>query len=172
METLIATLLLWIGTHSSYNVTELPVPEVRLLTPQELTSEYYRGAEAALPASGIDARILALYNHEDADNGIVFLLDPRLNDELIIESANIENLMDDRSQPLHKEWLGNIIFQEQLLHELVHHVQYQSGVVDQFPCPAYGEQEAYLLGGKFLKLRHSDDPLPNRSVLAHIYSRC
>ena len=70
----------------------------------------------------------------------MLLLDPRLNDELIVESADIEYLLKNRSQPLLEEWLGTPIFQEQLLHELVHHVQYQSGAVDQFPCPADGEK--------------------------------
>lgn len=172
MEALIASLLLWIGTHTAYNTANMPVPEVRLVSPQEMTLEYYRGTEAAMPASGIDSRLYALYNYEDTDTGIIFLLDPRLNQDLMVESADTVDLWNDRSEPLHREWLDNVVFQEQLLHELIHHVQYQSGKVSEFPCSAYGEKEAYLLGGQFLKLRHSNDPLPNRNILAHIYSRC
>ena len=53
----------------------------------------------------------------------------------------------DRSGDLHSEWLEDPVFQEQLLHELIHHVQYQTGATADFPCEAFGEMEAYLLGG-------------------------
>lgn len=172
MEELITALLLWIGSNTTYKVHDIPQPEVRLLGPQELTDEYYSGTDAHRPESGIDSRIYALYNQVDSVNGIIYLLDPRLNDELKTEFQNTFKSVSDRSKPLQSEWYEHPVFQEQLLHELIHHVQYQSGAVDQFPCPAHGELEAYLLGGKYLKLRYATDPLPNRKVLAFIYSRC
>ncbi len=33
-------------------------------------------------------------------------------------------------------------------------------------------REAYLLGVRYLKARHANDPLPKRNFWAHIYSRC
>lgn len=172
MENLIATLMVWIGTHTSYNVGDIPSPEVRLVSPAEMTQEYYSGTDISVPVSGgIDSRIYALYNNEDADNGIIFLIDPRLNDELESESADDTSLRD-LTRPLHNDWLENPVFQEQLLHELIHHVQFQSGAAEQFKCPSAGEKEAYFLGGQYLRLRHATDPLPNRYLLAHIYSRC
>jgi len=172
MEKLVAALMVWIGSNTTYNVTELPYPEVRLLTAEEMTQEYYGGSDVLQPESGIDSRIFALYNYVDSEHGIIFLLDPRLNDTLTSESATPDATLADRLQPLQQEWLDNPVLQEQLLHELVHHVQYQTGAVDQFPCRAFAEREAYLLGGKYLQLRHANDPLPNRKVLAYMFSRC
>lgn len=73
------------GANTTYNVNEIPAPEVRLLSPSEITEEYYDGADVRRPESGIDFRTYALYNREDAENGIVFLHDPRLNDTLTLE---------------------------------------------------------------------------------------
>lgn len=172
MEKLIATLLIYIGTNTSYDVSKVTSPEIRLVTAQEMTDEYYSGTDASRPESGIDSRIFALYNHEDFPNGIIFLLDPRLNDELTLEMLDADDSLYDRTKPLDQQWLDNPVFQEQLLHELIHHVQYQTGAADRFPCPSFGEKEAYLLGGKYLQQRHVTDPLPNRKVLAYMYSRC
>lgn len=172
MENLIAILMIWISSNTTYNTNGIPHPEVRLVTAQELTEEYYSGSDAPRPESGVDSRIYALYNNVDADNGIIFLLDPRLNNELTTEWQETDESVFALSKPLHQEWLENPVFQEQLLHELIHHVQSQSGAAKEFPCPAHGELEAYLLGGKYLNRRHATDPLPNRKVLAHMYSRC
>ncbi len=172
MEQLISSLMIWISANTSYNVSNISHPEVRLLSPHEMTEEYYSGTDAPRPESGIDSRVFALYSQDDASNGVIFLLDPRLNNELTTESVGAATLALNRSAPLHTDWLENPVFQEQLLHEMIHHVQYQSGTINDFPCPAYGEKEAYLLGGLYLTRRHANDPLPNRKVLAHMYSRC
>ena len=66
----------------------------------------------------------------------------------------------------------NLVFQERLLHELIHHVQKVSGAEQRFTCRKFGEKEAYLLGGEFLKSHYFTDLLPNRYILAHMYSRC
>jgi len=172
MEKLIATLLIYIGANTGYDVGKVTPPEIRLITAQEMTDEYYRGSDSTRPESGIDSRIFALYNYEDSQEGIIFLLDPRLNDALTSETVDADEMPLDHTKPLDQQWLENPVFQEQLLHELIHHVQYQTGAVNHFPCPAYGEREAYLLGGKFLRQRHVTDPLQNRNVLAYMYSRC
>ena len=172
MEKLIATLLIYIGANTGYDVSKVSPPEIRLLSAQEMTDEYYGGSDSTRPESGIDSRIFALYNYEDSQEGIILLLDPRLNDALTAETVDADETPLDRTKPLDQKWLDNHVFQEQLLHELIHHVQYQTGQVNQFPCAAYSEREAYLLGGKFLRERHATDPLPNRNVLAYMYSRC
>lgn len=59
-----------------------------------------------------------------------------------------------------------------VLHELIHHAQFDSGAYDTYSCRNYGELEAYTLGGKYLKDRYVTDPLPNRDVREHMYSRC
>jgi len=144
MAELVAALLLWIGAHTAYTVDGIPLPEVRLVTAREITAEYYAEAQiSAYERPEVDERIWALY---DMENQVVFVV----ND-----------------QPL-----DDLLFQERLLHELVHHVQHVNGAYDRFQCRAQGEREAYLLGGKFLKQHHAEDPLPNRNFWAAMYSRC
>jgi len=147
MGELVAALLLWIGAHTAYPVEGIPLPEVRLVSAREITAEYYAEAQlSAYERPEVDERIWALYDMEGGANGIVYVV----ND-----------------QPL-----DDVLFQERLLHELVHHVQRVNGAYDRFLCRAQGEREAYLLGGKFLKERHAEDPLPNRNFWAAMYSRC
>ena len=172
MENLITALMLWIGANTNYDTSSLQHPDVVLLSPKQMTTEYYSGAGVSLPVSGIDTRVLALYNHEKTTKGVIYLLDPRLNSELEAETLAPQHHVKDLAHPLTALWLEHPVFQEQLLHELIHHVQFKSGAVDRMPCIASSEKEAYLLGGRYLKLRHVTDPLPNRSVLAHMYSRC
>ncbi|WP_425426577.1 hypothetical protein [Antarctobacter heliothermus] len=64
------------------------------------------------------------------------------------------------------------MFREILLHELVHHVQRNTGLWDEWACPAIGETEAYRLGGRYLRQTRTADPLPNRNFWAAIYARC
>ncbi|PWC56014.1 DUF6647 family protein [Azospirillum sp. TSO22-1] len=147
MGELVAALLLWIGAHTGYRVDGIPRPEVRLVSAREITAEYY--AEAQLSAYGrpeVDERIWALYDMEGGTGGIVYVVNDRPLDD-----------------PL---------FQERLLHELVHHVQRVNGAYGRFRCRAEGEREAYLLGGRFLKEKRAEDPLPNRNFWAAMYSRC
>ncbi|HYG89528.1 MAG TPA: DUF6647 family protein [Azospirillum sp.] len=147
MGELVAALLLWIGAHTGYRVEGIPQPEVRLVSAREITAEYY--AQARLPAYArpeVDRRIWALYDMDSAEHGIVYVLD---------------------DQPL-----DNVLFQERLLHELVHHVQNMNGMHARYRCRAEGEREAYLLGGIFLKEHHTEDPLPNRNFSAAMHSRC
>ncbi|WP_425102352.1 hypothetical protein [Tropicibacter sp. S64] len=153
MNALATALMAWIAAHSSYDTATMPLPDIALLTPEALTAEFYRDAPQDIPASRVDARVIALYSHEDGPHGTIFLLTP--------EPA----------------WPGDDplqdpIFQEQLLHELVHHAQRLSGVMDSWQCRNQGEREAYRLGGLFLARNHATDPLPNRAFWGEIYSRC
>jgi len=58
------------------------------------------------------------------------------------------------------------------LHELVHHVQWQTGAADTWACPAAGEREACALGGIHLRQRRADDPPPNRNFRGAACARC
>jgi len=156
MEATALMLMLWIGSHSSYNTADIPLPEIVEMTPVEITKEAYTDNPTGIPESGVDTRINALYSYEDGPNGTIYILASRLTKD----SGEFSGTID------------NPIFQERLLHELVHHSQRLSGALHQMPCRNFGEKEAYLLGGKFLKSQNVKDPMPNRNFWAHIYSRC
>ena len=153
MSEMIEVLLLWITLNSTYDASGIVHPVVIELSPEELTLEYYSDNLEFMPASGVDNRINALYSFEHSPAGAILVL------ACDAEYQVLDNCVDP-------------IFRERVLHELVHHVQYQSGAYDAFLCKNSGEKDAYLLGGKYLKQRHIDDPLPNRNFWAHIYSRC
>ena len=157
MEALVASLMLWIGANSAYDTMNMPPPEIQIMSPAQLTEEYYSGS--GFPADArpdVDPRVMALYDFEAPPHGRIYVIDPALT-----EGARAG-----------EDPLENPVFQERLLHELVHHAQRLSGAYDDFLCPAEGELEAYRLGGLFLKRRHAEDPLPNRAFWARIYSRC
>ena len=156
MEGLIDLLLDWIGQNTSYQVAGLPRPAVIALTPTELTKEFYSGTAHLAPEDGIDDRLNALYSVEDGPNGTIFIPAPT-------EVADAEHFDDPIENPL---------FREILLHELIHHVQWQSGAASQWECQSFGEREAYRLGGRYLRHRRVTDPLPNRNFWAHMYARC
>lgn len=153
MEQLAQALLLWISTNTGYSLNNIPIPVIKMMSAQEITQEFYSQQEFLIPAGGIDDRIYGLYDSTSTSNGVIYL---RVD-------ADTESGEEIWSSP---------ILQERLLHELVHHVQFQSGAVNDFPCQKYGEKEAYMLGGRFLKQRYANDPMPNRRFWAHVYSRC
>lgn len=156
MEALSLALLLWIGEHSPYNTDDMSVPEVIEMSPQSLTKEAYSEHPDKAPASGVDERIYALYAFEDGPQGTIYIL-----------SADLTEGAEHYTNPI-----DNPLFQERLLHELVHHAQRISGKYDQIPCRNFAEKDAYLLGGQFLKENGVADPMPNRQFWAHLYSRC
>ena len=176
MESLAQSLLLWIASHSQYSVDNIPVPTVLFLTPQEITAEYYGHHTELIPHSGIDDRVLALYDATAGDAGIIYLHREvsDWNSTATMKTDSIAN-----TDPLSKVAKSDLqiiksdpVLMERLLHELVHHVQFQTGEMEKFPCRAYGEKEAYRLGGLFFKKRYIEDPMPNRNFWAHVYSRC
>jgi hypothetical protein len=154
MPELVAFLMQWISLNSEYSTIDVPPPEIVLMTPAEITAEYYDAAGVdAASRRPVDPRVLALYAFEDGPHGTVYLLGPEPADP-----------GDDA--------LGDPYFQERLLHELVHHVQRHAGAYDRFRCRAEGEVDAYRLGGLFLSQRRVEDHLPNRAFWARVYSRC
>lgn len=175
MESLIQALLIWIASNSRYSVDDIPTPTVLFLTPQEITAEYYGDHTDLIPDNGIDDRVLALYDATAGDNGAIYLR--RVKNNLapvrIGTQVNIHaefSLPSPTSDP--EIFRDDPILTERLLHELVHHVQFHSGEIENFPCRAHGEIEAYALGGLYFKKRYIEDPMPNRNFWAHVYSRC
>lgn len=156
METLALALMLWIGNNSPYNTRDMPAPAIIEMTPQALTKEAYSDNPERAPADGVDERIYALYSFEDGPHGTIYILQAKLTED-------VEDYPTPSENPL---------FQERLLHELVHHTQRLAGAYDRMPCKKFAEKEAYLLGGKFLQQKRVADPMPNRNFWAHMYSRC
>ncbi|SDD98913.1 hypothetical protein [Ruegeria marina] len=156
MELLIDALLDWIGKNSNYTIENIPHPIVRQLSPHELTREYYGNVAHLMPDDGVDERINALFAQTDGPNGTIYIIAA----EHVEGAAEFDHPTD------------NPLFREILLHELVHHVQWQTGVSANWDCLALGEPEAYQLGGRYLKQTGTTDPLPNRNFWARIYARC
>jgi hypothetical protein len=159
MHDLLPSLMIWIAANTSYDTAKMPLPNVVEMSPQELTREAYSAAPLLIPQSGVDERYLALYAFEDGAHGTIYVLAGKYVDPDLAKDAYYDPYKDP-------------VFQERVLHELIHHVQWQSGARKNFHCQNEGEKEAYLLGGRYLKQRHADDPLPNRNFWGHIYSRC
>jgi len=157
MDKLAMVLLTWISTNTSYDTSTINPPRIIEMTPTQITAEAYSDSPHLIPESRVDDRVFALYNFEDGPNGTIYILGA--------------DWTDDGSSPDQASWTDPI-FQERLLHELVHHVQRLSGAYESFPCRNYGEREAYELGGKFLEQNHAKDPLPNRIFWSRVYSRC
>lgn len=157
MIELATALLVWIGANSSYDTANIYPPDIIEMTPLEITAESYTDSLEMIPMGRIDDRFIALYNFEKGENGTIYVLGAKWT--------------DDGTAPEQEPWTDPI-FQERVLHELVHHVQRVSGAYKTFPCRSYGEREAYELGGKFLKQNYATDPLPNRIFWSRVYSQC
>ncbi len=104
----------------------------------------------------MDGRPLALYTRE---NGTLYVLAP----QHVAEADDVEDPTE------------NPIFREIVLHVLIHHVQWSTGAADAAdtrPFPSRGEEETYLLGGRYLRRAHATDPIPSRNFWAQDYSTC
>ncbi len=158
-DMMVPRLMTWIATNTDYDTKNLRSPEVIELSPQELTREAYSSNPMLVPADGVDKSYLALYSYEHGSNGTIYVLGPKWFDP-------------DATADRYYEAYENPVFQERVLHELIHHVQHVSGAYKAFRCRNFGEKEAYMLGGRFLRQHHVDDPLPNRSFWALLRSLC
>jgi hypothetical protein len=159
MDKMIALLLTWLSANSPYDTRNIVPPTVVVMSAEELTKEAYSRVPMLIPPDGVDERYLALYSFDDGPHGTIYVLDPKIADPELAA----DKFYDPYQDP---------IFQEKILHELVHHLQRRSGVYHTYQCQAQGEEEAYRLGGRYLRQLHTEDPLPNRNFRARIYSRC
>lgn len=156
METILDALMNWIAAETERDLTAMRPPVVVEMSLAELTSEFYSDQPFLAPEDGTDERLRALYAATDGANGTVYLLSADTYDD----AEHFENPYD------------NPLWQEVLLHELVHHVQWQTGDNQNWLCNNFGELEAYQLGGWFLSRTGTPDPFPNRHFWANIYARC
>lgn len=150
LESVVSSLLVWIAANSGYDTAEIQHPDIQVVTPEEITAEYYSDMLAYMPDSGVDPRIKALYAPNDGTGGTIYL---RLTEDIADIQENIEA-------------------QEVLLHELVHHVQWQTGAPTRWKCTNEGELEAYMLGAEYLRQHSNQDYLFSRRTWAQIYSEC
>ncbi|MGK0299138.1 MAG: hypothetical protein ACI9XC_002766 [Gammaproteobacteria bacterium] len=118
---LAANLLGWINGHSSFNYDIDSIPEIKKVSATEIAKVAF-GGELPAAVNPENLQIFGLYNFND---GAVYLLD----------SIDLET--DD----------GKGI----LLHELVHYLQYQTGVDQDAKCKNELESLAYVLEAKFLE---------------------
>lgn len=191
MDAIVQALIVWISANSQYSVDNVALPTVVFMTPKEITEEYYSDVAEHIPGGGVDDRIWALYEVESNENGVIYL---RIDTQLVNNSASdtmaewqrprigvaqsafshdVDRVTyDSESESYEPLFTDDRVLTERLLHELVHHLQFQTGVNKTFKCLAYSELEAYRLGGLYFKRRHIEDPMPNRNFWAPIYSRC
>lgn len=153
MDALIDALLDWIGQNSRYETAGISHPIVIEMTPEELTRELYTGIPHLIPDGGVDDRVNALYAHAE--------------ETIYILSADTIDGASDFDTPTE-----NPLWREILLHELVHHVQWETGESQTWVCDAQGETIAYQLGGAYLAQTHTYDPMGNRMFWAQMYARC
>lgn len=158
METLVLSLMLWLSSHSGYDIAQVAPPPVHLLSPEAMTSLYYEQTALGIPAGApkVDRRIQGYFSWADAPQGVIYLIGPQ-------DTPGAESYADPSENPL---------FRERLLHELVHFAQHAGGAYARFDCAAQGEFDAYRLGGVYLRQLGAADPLPGRMAFARRFSAC
>lgn len=156
MKALLIALMAWLDQHSIYDTDHMPLPAVVEVSAEALTRRAYRDTPQHIPASGVDERLFAWYTWAQGQHGTIF----------------IRPAAQTRAPEFVEYALDNPIFQERLLHELIHHVQYWDGAYQRFHCDNMAEAEAYKLGGLFLRQKNVDDPLPNRHQIAYFLGLC
>lgn len=125
-EDLAAGLLGWINNHSSFSYDLDNIPDIKKVSSKEI-AEVAFGGELPKAVNPDTLQIFGLYNFND---GAVYLLD----------SIDLDS---DEGKGI-------------LLHELVHYLQYQTGVNEDAKCKNELESLAYVLEAKFLDSHHHE----------------
>jgi len=123
---LAAGLLGWINSHSSFTYDIDNIPDIKKVSSKEI-AEVAFGGELPKAVNPDTLQIFGLYNFND---GAVYLLD----------SIDLDT---DEGKGI-------------LLHELVHYLQYQTGVDKDAQCKNELESLAYVLEAKFLDAHDHD----------------
>ena len=118
---LAAGLLSWINSHSSFNYDIENIPDIKKVSSKEI-AEVAFGGELPKNINPDTLQIFGFYNFND---GAVYLLDT-----IDLESDEGKGI---------------------LLHELVHYLQYQTGMDADAKCKNELESLAYVLEAKFLE---------------------
>jgi Protein of unknown function (DUF3579) len=125
-DELAAGLLGWINSHSSFTYDIDNIPDIKKVSAKGI-AEIAFGGELPAAVNPDNLQIFGLYNFND---GTVYLLD----------SIDLET---DEGKGI-------------LLHELVHYLQYQTGMDDEAKCQNELESLAYVLEAKFLESHDHD----------------
>ena len=123
-DELMSGLLSWINAHSSFSFDIHNIPKVKKVSARDMAKVAFGGR---LPAA-IDAKSLRIFGLYNFNEETVYLLD----------SINLDS----------KEGKGI------LLHELVHYLQYQTGLDHNARCKNELESLAYVLEARFLESQH------------------
>lgn len=118
---LAAGLLGWINSHSSFSYDIDNIPDIKKVSPKQI-AEVAFGGELPKAVNPDNLQIFGLYNFND---GAIYLLD----------SIDLDT---DEGKGI-------------LLHELVHYLQYQTGIDQDVKCKNELESLAYVLEAKFLE---------------------
>ncbi len=118
---LAAGLLGWINSHSSFEYDIKNIPDIKKVSATEIATVAF-GGELPAAVNPDTLKIFGLYNFNE---GSVYLLD----------SIDLDT---DEGKGI-------------LLHELVHYLQYQTGMDDNVKCKNELESLAYVLEAKFLE---------------------
>ncbi|MCB0415691.1 MAG: alpha/beta hydrolase, partial [Bdellovibrionales bacterium] len=136
----------WIGENTEYDVDKLGEQLPKVCTLSQKEINY--------AATGV-------YNPSGPSINAFYLLNSHESNGIILLNKNID-------------W-DSLRAIDQLIHEVIHFVQYKNGMFPKYSCQNESEKEAYLLGGTYMRSIGVDafsDPFPNRSYWANIYSRC
>jgi len=133
-DELVSGLLGWINNHSSFEYDIEKIPEVKKVSSKEIAMVAFGGA---LPkaVNPDNLQIFGLYNFNE---GAVYLLD----------SIDLDT---DEGKGI-------------LLHELVHYLQYQTGMDDNVNCKNELESLAYVLEAKFLESHDHDHNISSSHI--------
>ncbi len=133
-EELVSGLLGWINDHSSFDYDIEKVPDVKKVSPKEIAMVAF-GGELPKAVNPDNLKIFGLYNFNE---GAVYLLD----------SIDLDT---DEGKGI-------------LLHELVHYLQYQTGMDDNVSCKNELESLAYVLEAKFLESHDHDHNISDSHI--------
>jgi len=125
-EELVSGLLGWINDHSSFKYDIEKIPEIKKVSSTKIAMVAF-GGKLPKAVNPDNLKIFGLYNFNE---GAVYLLD----------SIDLDS---DKGKGI-------------LLHELVHYLQYQTGMDDNVKCKNELESLAYVLEAKFLEYHDRD----------------
>ena len=137
---LMSGLISWINKHSSFEFDEKTIPDIKKVSARHIAEVAFGGD---LPKS-VDAKklnIMGLYNFNEK---AVYLLD-----SIDLKTTHGKGI---------------------LLHELVHYLQYQTGIDKNATCKNELESLAYMLEVKFLESQHQHHNITKSHI--HRVSQC
>ena len=140
MKVFVTAMMLWISQHTGYTVPELPT--VVELSPFELKRFAYGCDVTPIPNGNEDICSVEEYwdlDEWERENIPLALYDHYEQTIVVRKGFDIDTVHD----------------QSVLLHELVHHMQFNNGVYDMVKCNGELEKLAYSLQDKWLREKYN-----------------